>query len=166
VPVREFDPSQGQAFQGDVAIIPLPDGIRFDVDSEIAPIEGRLIILSGERSGHHHAIDLVRARHFRGDDRRLGDPALYTQSPRPHLASGGSTPPGEARFYRDRGVARAMTMAGILTRADLAVGVLIVTGAPVVLSHEEHDGIRLPIGRYLIGRQIESAGADEHVVAD
>jgi hypothetical protein len=36
----------------------------------------------------------------------------------------------------------------------------------VVLSHEEHDGIRLPIGRYLIGRQIESAGADEHLVAD
>ena len=39
-------------------------------------------------------------------------------------------------------------------------------GAPVELRHEEHDGIRIPVGNYLIGRQVESAGAEERVVAD
>ena len=53
-----------------------------------------------------------------------------------------------------------------LTRADLAVAVLIVENGPMVVSHQEHDGIRLPAGNYLIGRQIESAGAEERVVED
>jgi hypothetical protein len=164
--VRDFDPAAGQAFQGDVAIIPVPAHIRVDTREEIAPSDGRLVLQEGELTGHHHAIDLRRERHFRPDERRLGEPALHTQSPRLRHAFGAIAPEGEARLYRDPGAVNAMMMAGILTRPDLAVGVLVVTGGPVVLRHEEHDGIRLPEGRYLIGRQIESAGADERVVAD
>lgn len=152
MPVREFDPAQGQAFQGDVAIIPVPANIRLDTSDEIVPREGRLILQEGELTGHHHAIDF--------------DATRATNSPRLRAAFGVKTLPGKARLFRDDNVASAMVTAGILTRPDLAVGVLVVTGGPVVLVHEEHDGIRLPEGRYLVGRQVESIGADERWVAD
>ena len=60
----------------------------------------------------------------------------------------------------------AMRGKGILTRGDLAIGCLVVEGVSVVVTHEEHDGIRLPPGNYYVGRQVESAGAEERVVAD
>jgi hypothetical protein len=69
-------------------------------------------------------------------------------------------------MYRDDNAVAQMVRRGILTRADLAIGCLIVDGAPMALTHEEHDGISLPPGQYLIGRQVESAGAEERVVAD
>lgn len=71
-----------------------------------------------------------------------------------------------ARLFHDPAAVQALQRAGILTRADLAVGCLVVEDGPVVIGHDEHDGIRVPPGRYLVGRQIESAGAEQRIVLD
>lgn len=163
---RDFDPSKGQAFQGDVSIIAIPAGIRIRTADEIRPIDGRLIIQEGEATGHHHAITLPRERKFTGSTDRAAA-ALQTDSPKLRKAFGGGQPAvGMAKLYRDPSVASAMMAQGLLTRTDLAVAVLVVEGGPVTIAHEEHDGIRIPEGNYLVGRQIESAGAEERVVAD
>jgi hypothetical protein len=164
--VRNFDPRQGQAFQGDIAIIPMPKTIAIATTDEIKPRDGRLIIQEGEVSGHHHAIDLPRVRRFRDDTRQLGDPGAATRDTRLLKKFCGSKQIIGARLYRDAAAVAALQQAGLITRADLAIGCLIVEGDSVVVSHEEHDGIRLPKGNYYLGRQIESAGAEERVVAD
>ena len=160
MPVRDYDPQQEQAFQGDVAIIPVPDDIAIATDDEIAPIDGRLIIQEGEHSGHHHAIRLFdRVAHFRDDGLARGA-AGSARAKRPQSQT------GTAHLYRDAIAADLMVALGLLTRADLAIGCLVVTGGSVVISHEEHDGIRVPPGNYLVGRQVEGTGAYERVVID
>jgi hypothetical protein len=160
MPVRDYDPGQGQAFQGDVAIIPVPDDIAIATNEEIAPVDGRLIIQEGEHSGHHHAIHLFdRVAHFRDDGLAHG------LAPRAR-AKRRATQRGTAHLYRDAIVAELMVALGLLTREDLAIGCLVVTGGAVVISHEEHDGIRIPPGNYLVGRQVEGTGANERVVID
>ena len=164
--IRKYDPSQGQAFQGDVSIIPIPADIKISTAREISPVKGRLILQEGEVSGHHHAVDL-RQRNFQAQPRESGDPLLATRDPKLRKALGGMAKPnGVARLYQDDGAVREMVRRGILTRSDLAIGCLVVEGAPMAVTHEEHDGISLPPGQYLIGRQVESAGAEERVVAD
>lgn len=163
--IHEFDPRQGQAFQGDVSIIPIPADISIATSDQIKPVDGRLILQEGEVSGHHHAVDL-RQKHFQAQPRETGDPLLATRDPKLKKALGGMAKSGTARMYRDAGVPSEMVRRGILTRADLAIACLVVTDAPMTVIHEEHDGIRLPPGSYLIGRQVESAGAEERVVAD
>lgn len=164
--IREYDPKQGQAFQGDVSIIPIPDGIAISTVDEIAPVGGRLILQEGEVSGHHHAIDL-RQKHFQAQPRESGDPLLATRDPKLQKALGGMAKAAwSARMYRDANVPAEMVRRGILTRSDLAISCLVVEGGPITVTHEEHDGIRLPVGRYLVGRQVESAGAEERIVAD
>ncbi|MCS3725464.1 hypothetical protein [Bradyrhizobium betae] len=165
--IRDYDPAMGQAFQGDVAIIPIPADIPIATIEEIAPVEGRLILQEGEVSGHHHAVDL-RQRSFQAQPREVGDPLMATRDPKLKKALGGMAKQavGAARMYRDAGVAAEMLRRGLLTRTDLAIACLVIEGAPMSVTHEEHDGIRLPAGRYLIGRQVESAGAEERVVRD
>lgn len=165
--IRDYDPALGQAFQGDVAIIPIPADIAIATIEEIAPVEGRLILQEGEVSGHHHAVDL-RQRNFQAQPREAGDPLMATRDPKLKKALGGMAKQasGTARMYRDAGVANEMLRRGLLTRTDLAIACLVIEGAPMSVTHEEHDGIRLPTGRYLIGRQVESAGAEERVVRD
>lgn len=169
--IRDYDPTQGQAFQGDVSIIPIPDDISIATIDEIAPVQGRLILQEGEVSGHHHAVDL-RQKHFQAQPRETGDPLLATRDPKLKRALGGMTKEsikpvaGTARMYRDAGVPAEMVRRKILTRADLAIACLVIEGGSMSVTHEEHDGIRLPVGRYLIGRQVESAGAEERIVAD
>jgi hypothetical protein len=163
--IRDFDPALGQAFQGDIAIVPMPVGIRIATVDEIRPGEdGRLIIQEGEASGHHHAIELPAARNFRPAVER-GDPVSHTRDRKLHKAFGGRAV-GTAKLYRDAAAVEALRGAGVLTRSNLAIGCLVVEGAPVVIRHEEHDGIRVPPGNYYLGRQVESAGAEERVVAD
>lgn len=162
--IRDYDPSQGQAFQGDVSIIPIPNGIPISTAQEIAPVEGRLILQEGETSGHHHAIHL-RQRNFQSQPREAGDP-LLVRSAKLRKAFGGMRAAATARLYRDDAVVAEMARRNILTRTDLAIACLVIEGGPMSITHEEHDGIRLPVGRYLIGRQIESAGAEERVVRD
>jgi hypothetical protein len=164
--IRKFNPADGQAFQGDVSIIPIPLGISIATTHEIEPVQGRLILQEGEISGHHHAVDL-RRQNFQAQPRETGDPLLAMRSPKLRKAFGGAgTKAGTAKMYRDDTVTAEMVRRKILTRADLAIGCLVVEGGPVAITHEEHDGIELPPGSYLIGRQVESAGAEERVVAD
>jgi hypothetical protein len=163
--IHDYDPAKGQAFQGDVSIIPMPADIAISTREEIAPVKGRLILQEGEVSGHHHAIDL-RQKNFQAQPRETGDPLLATRSPKLRKALGGAARLGVARMYRDDKAVGELVRRGILTRADLAIGCLVVEGAPMSVTHEEHDGIRLPAGNYLIGRQVESAGAEERIVAD
>lgn len=165
--VRRFDPAEGQAFQGDVAIIPMPAGIKVSRHDEISAVEGRLILQEGEVSGHHHAINL-RAKNFQMQPAVSGDPLLATKDPSLKKALGGmpKAAVGIARMYRDGAAIQKMVSLGILTRTDLAIGCLVVEGEPVMLGHEEHDTIEIPPGQYVIGRQVESAGAEERVVRD
>lgn len=167
--VRNYDPRQGQAFQGDIAIIPMSATIAIATSDEIKPRDGRLIIQEGEVSGHHHAIALPRLRNFRSDSRQLGDPSVATRDRKLQRAFGKPNKQltvGSARLFRDPAAVEALRRAGILTRTDLAIGCLVIEGEPMVVAHEEHDGIRLPVGQYYVGRQVESAGAEERVVAD
>lgn len=158
--IRDFDPKHGMAFQGDVAIVPIPDSIakRLSRSEEIKPIHGRLILQEGEVSGHHHAIALMER------------PADMQWSPAVDAlmadALAGRIELPNAKMFRDASLINELVHAKLLTRSDLAVGVLVVSGGPMTVSHEEHDSIRLPVGSYYIGRQVESAGAEERRVAD
>lgn len=165
--IRDYDPAQGQAFQGDVSIIPIPADIAISTTEEISPVKGRLILQEGEVSGHHHAISL-RQKNFQMQPRETGDPLMATRDPKLKKALGGMAKAacGTARMYSDANVVAEMVRRKILTRSDLVIACLVIEGAPMSVTHEEHDGIRLPVGRYLIGRQVESAGAEERVVAD
>jgi hypothetical protein len=158
--IRDFDPTQGQAFQGDILILPVPEKLAKTLSRlhEIPPREGRLILAEGEMTGHHHAIALPG---FRSQPVMFRDDGLARDM---SLAQG--IPVGTATMYRDDALAAGMVREGPLTRSDLCVGFLVVEGAPMVVTHEEHVGIRLPVGVYLIGRQIESVGAEERRVAD
>lgn len=164
--MRKYDPAQGQAFQGDVSIVPIPPDIAIATTEEISPVKGRLILQEGEVSGHHHAVDL-RQRNFQMQPRETGDP-LLAASPKLRTALGGMAreQAGTAKMYRDDRAVAEMVRRNILTRSDLAIGCLVVESGSMAVTHEEHDGISLPPGRYLIGRQVESAGAEERVVAD
>lgn len=163
--IRKFDASLGQAFQGDVAIIPMPADISISRLDEIPPSSGRLILQEGEVSGHHHAITL---RNFTSQPRAGADPLMATKDPALKKALGGmpKTKAGSARLFRDPSAVSQMVSRGILSRGDLAVGCLVIEGAPMLLSHEEHDTIEIQPGNYVIGRQVESAGAEERVVRD
>ena len=176
--IHDYDPAKGMAFQGDGSIIPIPKGIKIDRSDEIAPVNGRLILQEGEVSGHHHAITLMVIE----EAKKQRSEKLATRSGTEHAvidgvytatidillkdAQAGKIAVPTARLYRDPAAVEAMRVAGIITRVDLAVAVLVVETGPMCLSHEEHDTIRIPPGEYLIGRQIESAGAEDRVVAD
>ena len=177
--IREWNPAEGMAFQGDVSLIPLAAGIVIDMSDEIAPVDCRLILQEGEVTGHHHAITLPRRgalENINVEVERLMSDALAGKIALP-----------SARMFRDPKVAAEMQRRGILTRTDLIVGVLIIEMGPMALTHEEHDAIRNPAGtgrtvhpdlsvwgggysyqegRYLVGRQVESAGAEERKVRD
>lgn len=161
---RNYDPAAGQAFQGDIAFVPIPTGVAIDTADEIVPVEGRLIIQEGEQSGHHHAIAMPRQRQFRQQP-AVADPVLHVRDTRLRKAFGGARV-GVARMFRDVRCVEELRRRGILTRTDLAIGCLVVAGGSVTVVHEEHDGIRLPPGNYYVGRQVESAGAEERVVVD
>lgn len=153
MPVRNYDPRKGQAFQGDVAIIPIPDDIAIATNDEIPPVRGWLIIQMGEQSGHHHAIDLFgRVACFHDDGLARSLPSKVTAR-QPQAGAAPVKP--TARFYRDFEPAQQMVTRGLLMRSELAIGCLVVEGGAVVINHEEHDSIRIPPGRYLVGRQIE-----------
>lgn len=164
--IRDFDPSEGQAFQGDVAIVPIPDSVAVSTAHEIAPINGRLILQEGEVSGHHHAITLDRAQTAPADPKVR--PRKTSRSAERLMADAlaGRIVVPTARMYRDDAAVQELVRRCILTRADLAIGILVVEGGPMVVTHEEHDGIRLPVGRFYVGRQVESAGAEQRVVQD
>lgn len=170
--IRDYDPAAGQAFQGDVAIVPVPAGVVIDTADQVKPFNGRLILQEGEVTGHHHGISIVdppsgRAARFRRETNATVTDPFAGASPDLQRAMRRSGPAaGTAHMYRDRSAAEAMVRAKVLARSDLCVGFLVVEGGPVVITHDEHDGIRVPEGRFYIGRQVESAGAEERRVSD
>lgn len=179
--IHDYDPSLGCAFQGDVSIIPIPPSISIDRSDEISPVEGRLILMEGEVTGHHHAIALMERPEIIDGPRSKAADRLMADA----LAGKIAVP--TAKLYRDPKATEKMRRLGIITRTDLVVAVLVVETGPMCLSHEEHDTIRIPhadgsvvqpnltewpggytsiSGHFLIGRQVESAGAEERRVVD
>lgn len=158
--IVDYDPSKGMAFQGDVSIVPIPVGVKINRADEIKPINGRLILMEGEVSGHHHAIALMDHLATIDVPRSRAADALMADA----LAGKIAVP--TAKLYRDPAAAEEMRCLGIITRTDLVVALLVIEVGPMCLSHEEHDTIRIPPGAYLIGRQVESAGAEERRVVD
>lgn len=159
---RTFHLQGPEGQQGDVEIFRIPDGIEVSTAHEIKPRNNRLIIAEGELTGHDHSISM-RATMFREDGSGSGPSRTDTDA---MIKSVVTKRMGTARLYRDPAAVQALLSAGKLLRTDLAIGFLIVDGGPVTLRHQEHDGIRLDPGRYYVGGQIESAGADERRVAD
>lgn len=169
--VHDYSGKNGVARQGDVVIFKLPDTIKVNKVSEIEPKDGRLIVLEGEMTGHHHSIPVL--------DRPMGGgTAVAEETINPiktdrvveNLFAGASNiTAAVARMFKDPGVTEQLQKAKVLNRTDLYIGTLVIEGGGdvgVILGHQEHDGIRLTQGNYYIGRQVESAGAEERVVQD
>ena len=107
-------------------------------------------------TGHHHAI-----RYGLSEVARFRDDGLARD-----MAYVAGAAIGTASLVRDTASLNALVAVGCLTRTDLAIGFLLVDGGPVDLIHPEHSTIRLPEGHYYVGRQVESAGAEERKVQD
>lgn len=162
---REYTGNNGVARQGDVLIFKLPKNIELNRVNEITPRSGKLILLEGEMTGHHHSIDVLE----RPTSKDVVVPIKTSRTVEDMLSKASNVTPAVTNFYKDDGVTKQLVDAGILTRTDLYIGTLEVSGGGdigVVLKHQEHAGIRLTEGCYYVGRQIESAGAEERVVAD
>ncbi len=152
--IRDWNPDAGDARQGDVYLFRVPDDLEISTLAEVKRRTDRLVLLEGEMTGHHHAIYSPQPAMFRDDAFARSSPAQI------------DTGLGVARLYRDADAARALVSVGELTRADLCIGFLVVEHGPVALKHEEHDAICIPVGRYYVGRQVESAGHMERIVWD
>lgn len=154
--LRKWNISDGSPVQGDLRLERLSDdeARRLRKGAVLKRCEtGSMRLLEGEVTGHHHTIvgkySLEGAAQFRDDGLAREVEAASLQ--------------GSAMLYEDRDLAASLPW---LLRTDLMIGFLHVDGGPVNLEHPEHDAIQLPEGTYYVGRQIESAGAEERIVAD
>lgn len=161
--IYDWNPDEGDALQGDVCLFRIPDGIDVSTDDELRPEkDGRLIIASGEVTGHHHAIwDRNPPAMFREDGAGSG----VSESDTAAMISA-ATKIGTAKLYRDPKAVEALRAEGVLSTQSLAIGILVVEKHPVVLRHDEHDAIRIPPGRYYVGGQQEWDAAEARRVAD
>lgn len=157
--IRDWNPDDGDAYQGDVCLFRLPDNITINMADEIKPRDHRLILAEGEVTGHHHAITLERPTISKAETDKMLDAVVKASRKRKATV-------GIARMFRDPAAADALVRAGELTTGVLAIGFLVVEGAPVVLRHDEHDAIRIPIGRYYVGAQQEWSAAEARKVMD
>lgn len=148
-----WDPSKGDALQGDVILFRVPDSIVISDKDEIPARDNRLILAEGEVTGHHHAIGLRPPMYFRDDGLAQ---ELMVKAP---VA-------GIARLFRDARAVAMLVQCGELTTGRLAIGFLVVADAPVVLRHDEHDPIKIPPGRYYVGGQREWDAAEARRVED
>lgn len=155
----------GVARQGDVLIYKLPADVTINRTQVIDPKQGKLILLEGEMTGHHHHIAVLD----RPAAREATKPTKTSKAVEGLLADAAAVTPAVATMYRDPEVANQLVKKRVLERADLMIAVLEIKGGGEVgllVEHQEHDPIRLLQGNYYIGRQIESAGAEERVVRD
>lgn len=153
---RDWNPSDGSPSQGDLRLERLSDDEagRLNKTAALKRSEtGQLRLLEGEVSGHHHTIV---GKYTLDGAARLRDDGLAREMEAAALH-------GSAVLYEDRSLASSLPW---LLRQDLMIGFLHVEGGSVDLQHPEHDTIRIPEGTYYVGRQVESAGAEERVVAD
>ena len=154
--VVDWNPKQGVACQGDVVLMRIPEDKMelifpynaFSEQNEIAPKDQHLILAEGELTGHHHSIFMPNMLMDTG----AGSGADVMPSP---------ARVGVAKLYRIPRAYREMERLGMLLTTELAIGVLRVTEGHVVLTHQEHAGIRIPKGVYYVGGQRELAGSLE-----
>jgi hypothetical protein len=183
--------SFNQYFQGDVWLMHLdPKAVKITKEEEIRPVDGKLILLEGEMTGHHHHLQVggadVMDRPASGDSSAVSAKmaedmkAMFNDSADVDtstvkgmftdkaLASkfSGSTDAPVARMFKSPKTAQELVSKGILTRADLTIGLLEIEGGPMKVVHQEHSPITLPPGSYIVGRQIESVAGEERRVAD
>ena len=160
--IHDWNPKDGDALQGDVCLFKIPDDLKIDLTDEIIPAGNRLVLAEGEVTGHHHAIWLRNPpAMFRANE---GDGGTVDTAEMIAKATKAKT--GTAKLYRDTMSMDALVKRGELTTTALAIGILIVEGKPVILSHDEHDAIRIPVGRYYVGCQQEWDAASARRVAD
>ncbi len=160
--IHEFDKTRRGAPQGDLMIFRLTDAEAARLaGTELKPAtRGVIRLLEGEVTGHHHEIVTGgAASEHAGADEAAALATAELAIARARVAAR----TGTARLLSDERLAASLPW---LRRTDLMIGFLQVTGGPVILRHPEHDAIRLPEGAYYVGRQIESAGAEERMVAD
>lgn len=147
--------------QGDVCVARLTDEEAAKLDkSRIlkSSARGELRLLEGEITGHHHVIESPH-RNDEMEAEAIAVTALALAKARAAL----DAESGIATLYMDAAMTNSL---GWLARPDMLIGWLVVERAPVNLAHPEHSTIMLPVGTYYVGRQIESAGAEERVVQD
>jgi hypothetical protein len=150
--IRNWDPAKGDCQQGDVLLFRIPDSIQLSSSEEIEPKANRLILAEGEITGHHHAIWLPKPAMFR-DDGLAREMEV-------------KAPAATIKLYRDAKAVEALVHAGEIEHGRLAIGFLVIAGGPAVLRHDEHDGVRIPPGRYYVGGQFEWDAAAERRVQD
>jgi hypothetical protein len=162
--VHDWNPDDGDALQGDICLFRIPDHIKIDTSDEIKPSANRLILAEGEITGHHHAIWLRNPpTMLREDGAGAGISDADTAA---MVAKATKRKAGTAKLYRDPEAIRELVRIRKLTTAALAIGILEVEKSPVVLSHDEHDAIRIPPGRYYVGGQQEWDAAEARRVQD
>lgn len=157
--IVDFNPAKRGAPQGDLLIFKLTDKEAAKLSGPVlkASQRGSIRLLEGEVTGHHHEIVLD---HAPGDE-TIAEVMAVTAIALARARSAALR--GTAKLHQDDALAGSLKW---LQRRDLIIGFLVVETGPVVLRHPEHDAIRLPVGTYYVGRQVESAGAAERVVAD
>lgn len=143
----EWD-GNGCAFQGDVVLMRLPQNFKFN-KSPKALADGALILAEGEVTGHHHAIWNPQPHHFH--DGALAR-SLETATP---AKSSKKANVGTCVLHVDKDNHTKLVNEGKILDAEIAIGILEVSGEPVVLQHDEHDPIRIPPGLYYVGGQKE-----------
>lgn len=142
--------------QGDLCLVRLPDEDAARLNGRVIkePKRGSIRLLEGEVTGHHHTIE--------GDVDAASAEAIAATAIALAKAKAAASR-GTATLYADDALARSLKW---LLRTDLMIGFLRVEGRPVDLAHPEHDTIRIAVGTYYVGRQVESAGAEERQVQD
>lgn len=139
-----LDRTKGAARQGDVLIWPLPEKYELTRQDEVAARHGRIILLEGEATGHHHSIGL-----------RLPSPVMFRDDVMACEMAPSAELMGVATLYKDDALAQALVRDGVLQTSELCVGFLEVKTAPILVEHQEHGFISIPPGDYYIGRQQE-----------
>jgi hypothetical protein len=144
--------------QGDLCIHYLSDeeAARFTGEVIKAPQRGSIRLLEGEVTGHHHEIVMDAPT-----DETNAEAIAATQIALAKAKAAASR--GTATLLQNAEFARSLPW---LLRTDLMIGFLRIDGGPVNLIHPEHDTIKLPAGVAYVGRQVESAGAEERQVQD
>lgn len=152
---KTWNPDKGDALQGDVILFRIPDDLKIDTSDEIKPEDGRLILASGEVTGHHHAIWAKYTQVAHLHDEALARDLMAAQKA-----------DTTAKLYRDPKAVADLVRRGELTTADLAIGFLIIEGAPETITHDEHAGIMTPNVRAYVGAQREQDAAAVRRVMD
>jgi hypothetical protein len=157
-PTQHLDGANGAARQGDVLIWPVPTEYTVSRQEKLPVKDGRIILLEGEATGHHHSIGV-----------RLPMPTMFRDDAMAYSYVGPDVQTsidGDASLYRDTELAQRLVRDGILMTAQLCVGFLEVTDAPISVTHQEHGAISVPPGLYYVGRQQEFSLGEMRNVQD